>query len=178
MVVKKISVPTAATAALMALAMGTGGSQIAQWEGTKYEAYRDIVGVLTVCTGHTGPDIVVGKVYTPEECKALSVKDAMAAGKGVLAISPQLLFHPMQFASAISFSYNVGTGTYGKSSVARNFNEGNFIGACNALLKYTYAGGKYVPGLANRRAEERKICMSTLTVEGMKDVGITPKAAD
>lgn len=170
----KISIPTAASAALMALAMGTGGSQIAQWEGTKYEAYRDIVGVLTVCTGHTGPDIVVGKVYTPAECKALTEKDAMTAAKGVLSVSPNLLYHPMQLAAAVSFSYNVGTGTYGKSSVARAFNNGDFKVGCDALLKYTFAGGKYVQGLANRRAEEHRICMSTMTVKGMADVGITP----
>lgn len=176
MATKRISVPTAVTASLMALVMGTSGSQIAQWEGTKYEAYRDIVGVLTVCTGHTGPDIVVGKVYSPAECKALTEKDAMTAAHGVLAVSPQLLFHPMQLAAAVSFSYNVGTGTYAKSSVAREFNRGNFTLACTALLKYTFAGGKYVQGLANRRAEEQKLCMSTLTVEGMKDVGITPEA--
>lgn len=178
MATKKITVPAAASAALMALVMGTSGSQIAQWEGTKYEAYRDVVGVLTVCTGHTGPDIVVGKVYTPAECKALTEKDAQAAASGVLSVSPNLLYHPMQLAAAVSFSYNVGTGTYRNSSVAKAFNSGDFKTGCDALLKYTFAGGKYVQGLANRRAEERRVCYSTLTVEGMKDVGISPKTSE
>lgn len=33
-------------------------------EGREYTAYRDVVGVITVCDGHTGSDIVWGKRYT------------------------------------------------------------------------------------------------------------------
>nr|HAL7249337.1 glycoside hydrolase family protein [Escherichia coli] len=34
-----------------------------------------IVGVWTVCHGHTGKDIIPGKTYTEAECKALLNKD-------------------------------------------------------------------------------------------------------
>lgn len=44
-------------------------------EGRKYEAYRDVVGVLTVCDGHTGSDIIINKRYTDKECDALTRKD-------------------------------------------------------------------------------------------------------
>ncbi|EJI6591482.1 lysozyme, partial [Salmonella enterica] len=40
-------------------------------EGRRYEPYRDVVGVITVCDGHTGKDIVPGKHYTDAECDAL-----------------------------------------------------------------------------------------------------------
>lgn len=169
--VKKIAVGAGVGAALMAIVMGTVTPTLQDVEGTKYQAYKDIGGILTVCTGHTGPDVVVKKVYTPEECAALTTKDATTAAQGVLAVSPHLLYHPMQLAAMVSFSYNVGTGTYGKSSVAALANKGDFIGACNALLKYTYANGKYVPGLATRRTQEQTICLSTLTAEGVKNVG-------
>lgn len=33
-------------------------------EGRRYVAYRDVVGVLTVCDGHTGADIILGKRYS------------------------------------------------------------------------------------------------------------------
>jgi lysozyme len=158
-------------AAVMSAVMGVVVPQIQDFEGTKLQTYHDVRGILTVCSGHTGPDVVVGKVYTKEQCSALTQEDAKKAASGVLAVSPQLLYHPMQLAAAISFSYNVGTGTYGKSSVASNFNNGNFIEGCNSLLKYTNAGGKFVQGLYNRRVVEHTICLSTLTPKGLKSVG-------
>ena len=44
-------------------------------EGTYLYAYKDPGGVLTVCTGHTGTDIVRGQRYSLEQCKALLEKD-------------------------------------------------------------------------------------------------------
>ena len=160
----------AASGSLIALALGIATPEITTFEGQRSVAYRDVVNVLTVCAGHTGPDIVVGKVYSDDECKKLTTKDAKKAGDGVLAVSPQLVWHPMQFAAAVSFTYNVGIGTYQKSSVARLFNEGKFIEACNFLPNYKMAGGKVYAGLVKRRAREQAVCLSTLTPEGAKSV--------
>lgn len=173
--VKHIAVGAGAGASLMALVMQTVVPTLQNEEGTKYTAYHDVGHILTVCTGHTGPDVVVGKVYTPDQCAALTQEDATKAAEGVLKVSPQLLYHPLQLASAISFSYNVGVGTYDKSSVAVQFNEGDFTAACNDLLKYTYADGKYSEGLANRRKQEQIICLSSLTPKGLTNAGIDPQ---
>jgi len=70
----------------------------------------------------------------------------------------------------VSFSYNVGLGTYCKSTVSKLINQGKYIDACNYLPKYKYAGGKVYPGLVKRRAEEQNLCLSTLTPEGLKNV--------
>lgn len=155
---------------LLGVALGVASPQITGFEGTKNEPYRDIVGVLTVCTGHTDPDVVVNKIYSNGECQALTVQDAKKAAIGVLKVSPHLAWHPMQLAAAISLAFNVGTGTYATSSVARLFNSGDFYGACQAFTLYKYAGGKVVQGLVNRREAEKKICLSTLSSEGMKNV--------
>ena len=44
-------------------------------EGRRYVAYRDVVGVLTVCDGHTGADIISSKRYSDAECNALLKAD-------------------------------------------------------------------------------------------------------
>src|SRR5450830_1198405 len=45
---------------------------LATWyEGRRLTPYRDPVGILTVCEGITGKDVVPGKTYTPAECDAL-----------------------------------------------------------------------------------------------------------
>lgn len=172
---RNVAIGAGAGASLMAVVMSVAVPQIQNFEGTKSQAYRDIGGILTVCSGHTGPDVVVGKVYSPSQCASLTEQDAQKAASGVLKISPHLLYHPMQLAAAVSFSYNVGVGDYSKSSVASNFNASNFQAGCSALLKYVNAGGQYSQGLANRRAQEYRICISTLTPKGLANVGISPQ---
>ncbi len=49
----------------------TGPSGNDGLEGVSYIPYKDIVGVWTVCHGHTGKDIMLGKTYTKAECKTL-----------------------------------------------------------------------------------------------------------
>lgn len=150
---------------------------IDRWEGNKAIPYKDIAGILTVCRGHTGPDVVVKKVYSPQECDELTKKDINIAVSGVLKYSPHLLWHPMQLVAATSLSYNVGVGTYSQSSVAREFNAGNFQKGCEALKLYNKARVNnvlvVVPGLVNRRQHEYEVCISTLTVGNFK--AITPK---
>lgn len=158
---------TGVGAALMAVVMTAATPAVQKSEGTVYSPYHDQVGVLTVCTGHTGRDIVVNKVYSPADCKALTDKDLEVAAQGVLKTSPQLIYHPIVLASAVSFSYNVGVGAYSDSSVARDFNAGNLVKGCKDLLKYDIAGGRINEGLQNRRAREEALCLSTLTPKGL-----------
>jgi lysozyme len=147
----------------LAAAIALAVPVIQRWEGHEDRPYKDIVGVLTVCYGHTGNDIVPDKTYDGVECTVLLENDIEKAAKGVLAVSPELADKPYILASAISFSYNVGVPTYKKSSVAKNFKVGNYAVGCGWMLKYTYAGGKHVPGLANRRQHEYEICMKGVT---------------
>lgn len=132
---------------------------IAQWEGHNSHPYKDVAGVLTVCTGHTGRDIVVKHVYSDPECQTLLTADVQGTVDGILKVSPQLEFKPYVLAATISFTYNVGVNAYAKSSVARDFNTANYALGCRDMLKYTYAGGRYLQGLANRRLAEYNVCM-------------------
>jgi lysozyme len=154
--------------AVVSAALITAVPLITKFEGTRYRAYPDIGQVLTICSGHTGPDVVVNKVYSPKECQALTVRDATIAAQGVLKYSPQLAGHKYILAAAISFSYNVGVGTYERSSVRRDFDRGDFVAGCNDLLKYDIAGGKHSKGLHSRRVEERQLCLTGIGVPNAK----------
>lgn len=138
---------------------------IQKWEGHESRPYKDVVGVVTVCYGHTGPDIQLKRWYSPAECTKMLEKDLEKFSTGVLTISPELADQPYILAATISFSYNVGLETYRKSSVARNFKARNWQAGCDAMLKYTYAKGRYIQGLANRRKDEYKICIKGISDE-------------
>jgi lysozyme len=134
---------------------------IMKWEGTVYKGYVDPIGIATKCTGDTN-DVVVGKAYTKEQCEK-SLSDQIAAHSApVLKCTPGLADHPYQLAAAISLTYNIGSGAYCRSSVARRFNQGDFIRACNNFLAWDRAGGKVLRGLQNRRRDERRICLTGL----------------
>lgn len=134
---------------------------VAQWEGTEYTPYRDIVGVWTVCEGITGKDVVPGKEYTRQECDALLMRELQHHANGFAACITKSLSPGEQTAYA-SWAFNVGIGAACKSTLAKKLNAGDRKGACLELLKWVNAGGKPVQGLRNRREAEYKLCVRDL----------------
>lgn len=147
-------IASGASAVAIALAMlhGSGGL-----EGRSHTPYKDIVGVLTVCDGHTGKDIVPGKRYTDAECDALTKSDLEHIAA---QIDPYIKVKakPQQLAAIYSFAYNVGPNAVIKSTLLKKLNDKDFSGACSELKKWVYAGGKKWQGLVNRRDTEYAIC--------------------
>jgi len=126
-------------------------------EGREYVAYRDVVGVLTVCDGHTGSDIVTGKRYTDKECDALTRKDLTRIAAQV---DPHIKVPTTetQRASIYSFAYNVGATATINSTLLKKLNAKDYAGACAELKRWVYAGGKKWKGLVTRREIERAVC--------------------
>lgn len=54
------------------------------WEDTVYVGYSDVVGVTTACTGHTGPEVVLGRVYSQYQCDLWFEQDLRVAAGYVL----------------------------------------------------------------------------------------------
>ncbi|EBS4307265.1 lysozyme [Salmonella enterica subsp. enterica] len=142
------------SAIVIAAAMlgGNGGL-----EGRRHEPYRDVAGVLTVCDGHTGKDIVPGKHYTDAECDALLNKDLALVA---VRIDPLIKasIPNSERAALYSFAYNVGVGAFARSTLLKKLNTGDQAGACNELKRWTYAGGKQWKGLVTRREIEHEVC--------------------
>lgn len=145
--------------ALLAAAVALIGT----WEGVRTVAYSDIVGVPTVCFGETR-GVRMGDRYTMEECRAMLGDGIIEfeAGMRKCLIRPDAV-PAKTYVALLSLSYNIGTGAFCKSTVARKANAGDYRGACDALLAWNKAGGKVVKGLVNRRADERRICLEGLT---------------
>lgn len=151
----RLAVAAGAGALAISSAMITGGDGL---EGFKPDPYYDVVGVLTVCYGHTGSDIIPGKTYSEQECRALLDKDL---GKVAAQIDPAITrpIPDTTRAAFYSFAYNVGASNFKTSTLLRRLNLGDTAGACDQLRRWTYAGGKQWKGLVNRREIEREVCM-------------------
>jgi len=147
----------------IALASAGGASAIAavliQWhEGVRYVPYRDPGnGTLTVCYGHTGPDIVPGKRYTLAECEALLRVDQAKAEAAVDRLV-RVPIDKYQRAALIDFAYNKGAGNLASSTLLRLTNAGQEAAACAEYRRWVYAGGRVLPGLVNRADADEWIC--------------------
>lgn len=142
----------------------------APFEGTRFIPYVDPPGVLTVCTGHTGPDVVAGRRYTVDECKALLAADMLTAVNAVESCQPGL---PDQVLLAFSdAAYNVGPRIAcdpAQSRAASLLRQQRYAEACRELPRWDKArvAGVLVslPGLAKRRAAEMELCLSYMAVQ-------------
>lgn len=146
----------AGSVALTALATGV----ISQFEGRELRAYQDIVHVWTICDGET-KGVKPGDVATPAECDAKLARNLVTYEAGL----DRCLTAPVPGKVKVAFlswTYNVGVGAACSSTLIRKANAGDIRGACDQLLVWNRAGGKYVQGLANRRAAERSLCLEGL----------------
>jgi GH24 family phage-related lysozyme (muramidase) len=148
------------TAAVVAAAIAIA----APAEGLRQWAYRDPPGILTVCRGHTGPDVRADRLYPLAECDALMDKDMRAAVATVERCAPGLPEPVLvAFADAV---FNIGPTIAcdrTRSTAARLLAAKRIREACDQLLRWDKASVAGVlvtlPGLTKRRATERERCL-------------------
>lgn len=145
--------------------VGAGAAALAvplvqHYEGTVFSTYRDPVGIITACTGHTGPELKMGQTYTREQCEEMLYKDLAKHADALNCVRAPLT--DGQRAAFLSFAFNVGDDAFCRSTLVRKANAGDMDGACAELSRWTYASGKQLPGLVRRRAAERQLCEAGL----------------
>lgn len=131
---------------------------VGKFEGEKTKAYRDIVGVWTICNGHTA-GVREGDVATREECRRLLLKDLVEHEADLRAClrSPDSI-PDNAYVAFLSLTINIGARAFCKSTLVKKLNAGDVAGACDELPKFNRAGGQVVAGLTRRRLEERALC--------------------
>ena len=134
-------------------------------EGLRQAAYRDPVGIATVCFGTTA-GVKMGDYRTLDQCKALLSRDMLAAVTTVEQCARRELTAPQTaaFADAV---YNIGPTIVcntDMSTLARKLQAGDVAGACNQLPRWDKANVAGImvplPGLTKRRAAEQALCLS------------------
>lgn len=152
----------------VALAMDT---LVQPWEGRELRAYRDVVGVWTICDGDTD-NVRPGMVETPAGCdkrlRTRLVRDFYApltrciAGFEAKPLSWQAMM--------TSLAYNVGVGATCNSTAARLGRAGQYRASCEAATAFNRAGGKVLIGLQRRRemGDATRIGEGELCVTGLE----------
>lgn len=144
----------AITAAVVALVGG--------FEGLRTTAYRDPIGIPTICFGET-KGVRMGQVKTSAECEAMlagSLIEHEAEMRAAL-VRPDALPDKV-YGSFLSLEYNIGQRNFRYSTLVRRANAGDLRGACNEIPRWNKAGGKVWAGLTRRRLAEQKMCLEGL----------------
>ena len=137
-----------------------GLALIQDYETLKLVAYQgaaDKPGVLTIGWGHTGSDVMEGMEISRADAAGLLKQDLAEAEAGVLRVINQDITTHAQFDAMVSLAYNIGVTAFGKSTVARLHNFGNFFDAAVSFAMWKISNGKPRRGLIKRRFEEARL---------------------
>lgn len=135
-------------------------------EGCRRDPYVCPADVLTVGIGSTeagGEPIDPKKRYSDLEIAERWKNDIKIAEQCVNRYANGYWIPQGVFDAATSLTFNVGCGATRKSTMFRKIRNGDYIGACNELSKWVYAGGRKLRGLEIRREKERALCLADLT---------------
>jgi len=132
-----------------------------EMEGTVYEAYPDMGGVWTICTGHT-KGVRRGDVATPTECAAYLQGDMGGAVDFVMRTVPRATI--WQKIALADFVYNVGASAFIKSTMYRLAIAGQWPAAAEQFRRWTFVAGldcripaNKCPGIPKRREVQRSL---------------------
>ena len=139
-----------------------GIALIKHHEGVRNRPYRDCIGLWTVGVGHLigdGKSLPESwnKTFTSEEVDALLRTDLRRFELGISKMLPNVPLRQCEFDSLVSFAFNVGLGTFQRSTLRQALLRGNKTQAMESLVKYCKAGGKIVKGLQTRRLDEKAL---------------------
>jgi lysozyme len=125
--------------------------------------YKDTRGVIT--NGFGNASIEPSKKVTVVKALADLKQNASDAGSAVTRCITVPLTQN-QYDAFVSFTYNVGTNAFCKSTMVKKANANDLVGACNEFRRWEFVAGKdcrikssNCSGIAARREAERALCL-------------------
>jgi lysozyme len=140
-----------------------GLENIKEDEGFRANAYRD--------PGSGDQPITIGYGTTRINGKAVQLGDTITEPKATSLIRRQVQniygaavkrkvkvdLTQNEYDALVSFTYNVGVGNFGASTLLRKLNEKDYLEAADQFLRWNKAAGQVMRGLTKRRKKEREL---------------------
>ncbi len=135
---------------------------IKRWEGLKLSAYKCQAGIPTIGYGHT-KKVRMGDKCTEAQANQWLSEDLTDAENAVNRLVTVALSEN-QFATLVSFTFNLGEGNFGSSTLLKKVNAGHFDEVPDQLRRWVYADGEVSQGLKNRREDECKLWNTSVEI--------------
>jgi lysozyme len=141
-----------------------GLALIKKFEGLRLSSYLCSANVPTIGYGSTrypnGKKVILGEKLRNEQEAVSLLLSTLSSYETAINKHLQNL-NQCQFDALVSFSYNVGTGAFIKSTLLKKAKSNpNDPSILEEFLKWNKAGGKVLTGLSNRRKEEANLYFS------------------
>ena len=131
---------------------------IARHEGLRLEAYKCPAGVWTIGYGHTRT-AKEGLVITRQRAEDLLKDDLITAENAVS--NQHLKLNQNQFDALVSFVFNVGSGNFKRSTLLKKAKASAADPTIrDEFARWNQGGGRVLPGLVKRRADEANLYFS------------------
>lgn len=128
-------------------------------ESCRRDPYVCPAGVLTDGIGNTH-GVKAGVIKTDAQIAADWEKNILEAESCVNKFGNGKKLNQGQFDAVTSITFNAGCAQMQKSTMYRMLRDSKFTEACNQFPRWTYGGGKQLPGLVTRRDKERALCLT------------------
>ncbi|MEG5018643.1 MULTISPECIES: glycoside hydrolase family protein [unclassified Microcoleus] len=145
---------------------------IKKWEGLhkklpdgRIQAYRDPVRIWTIGYGSIehldrNRPILEGDIITREAAERWLQIEVAEKAEDVDRLC-QVKLQQCMFDALVSFTYNIGIGAFGKSTLLRELNKGNYEGSAREFDRWVNGEDngtrRPLPGLINRRNDEEAL---------------------
>ena len=131
-------------------------------EGVRSRPYRCPANLWTCGVGHligdgkSLPDSW-NRTFSQEEIDGLLKSDLRRFELGISKMLPNVPLRQCEFDCLVSFAFNLGLGTFQRSTLRQALLRGDKKAAMESLVKYCRAGGKILRGLQIRRLDEKAL---------------------
>jgi len=139
-----------------------GIALIKHHEGVRSRPYRCPANLWTVGVGHLIGDGKLlpdswNRTFSQEEIDGLLKSDLRRFELGISKMLPNVPLRQCEFDCLVSFTFNLGLGTFQRSTLRQALLRGDKKAAMESLVKYCRAGGKILRGLQTRRLDEKAL---------------------
>lgn len=144
-----------------------GTANLKHLSGPQYlTAYKDIVGVATICDGLT-KGVRMGMRMTEAQCATELERELVITATKIMACSSGLREDRVGYmrGASVVMAHNIGPGGWCGSSVRKRLDGGDVLGASKAMMMWNKGRVKGVlrpiKGLSDRRCRERQVFLTS-----------------
>lgn len=148
--------PRMLIAALSLSAAGLVG--ILSSEGYSDRAIIPVPGDVPTIGFGTTEGVKPGDTITPPQAVARALRD-VTKYEGAIKRCVTVPLHQREYDAYASLAYNIGSGAFCASTLVRRLNAGDYLGACDEILRWDRFKGQPLRGLTIRRQAERRTCL-------------------
>lgn len=127
-------------------------------EGYKETAYIPVAGDVPTIGFGTTNGVKLGDKTTPTQALSRAMSD-IEKFEGAVKQCVTVPLTQGEYDAYISLSYNIGTGSFCRSTLVKKLQRQDYEGACKEILRWDQFQGKRLPGLTKRRQEEYLKCL-------------------